>query len=197
MRIVTRDTTSSLVRVTYPPKEAGNATLLVDGRMWTYTPRLNRVVRLPSSMMSQNWMGSDFSNNEIARSSQLLEHYELRLLRTESSDQHLVHVIAAIPFANAPVVWGKLELHLRDDHVLLEETFFDQAGAPVKRLQSLETGVFDNRVISTRQRMTSLEREDQWTEVELTEGHYDVVLDDATFTLSQLRNPSAGLEPGQ
>ena len=197
MRIVTRDTTHSLVRVTYPPKEAGNATLLVDGRMWTYTPRLNRVVRLPSSMMSQNWMGSDFANNEVARSSQLLEHYQLNLLRTDADGPHLVHVIEATPLANAPVVWGKLELHLRDDNVLLQETFFDQEGTPVKRLQSLETGLIDNRVISTRQRMTNLEREDQWTDVELTEGHYDVVLDDGTFTLSQLRNPSADLGPGQ
>ncbi len=56
----------SLIRVTEPRKDAGNGTLLDDKQMWSYSPRINRIVKVPSSMMAQSWMGSDFSNKDIA-----------------------------------------------------------------------------------------------------------------------------------
>jgi len=53
----------TLVRVTAPARDAGNATLVLDdNKVWSYAPKINRVIRIPSSMMSQCWMGSDFSN---------------------------------------------------------------------------------------------------------------------------------------
>ena len=57
----------SLVRVLEPKKDAGNGTLLIDNNMWTFSPKVNRVIKIPSSMMNQSWMGSDFSNKDIAR----------------------------------------------------------------------------------------------------------------------------------
>ena len=67
MRAWTVGDERSLVRVTAPRRDAGNGTLLDDDSMWTYSPRVNRVIKVPSSMMSQSWMGSDFSNKDISR----------------------------------------------------------------------------------------------------------------------------------
>ena len=52
MRAWTEGDKHTLVRVIEPRKDAGNGTLTVDGNMWTYTPKINRVVKIPSSMMS-------------------------------------------------------------------------------------------------------------------------------------------------
>jgi hypothetical protein len=52
------------VRVLAPVRDAGNGTLSMDGNMWTYTPKINRIIKIPASMMNQNWMGSDFSNRD-------------------------------------------------------------------------------------------------------------------------------------
>jgi hypothetical protein len=157
--------------------------------MWTFTPRLDRVVRLPYSMMSQSWAGSDFSYNDLTRTDVLLRHYRHRLVETRQQDGHRVHVIESVPEADAPVVWGRQELVLRDDSVLLEETFFGQDGAPLKRLVTLEIGVRDGREIPVRMRMLRLDEPDHWTEVRYGELDFDLEIPDRRFTLHALRNP--------
>ena len=62
MRAWTKGDKQSLVRVIEPKKDRGNGTLTDDNNMWTYSPKVNRVIKIPSSMMGQSWMGSDFSN---------------------------------------------------------------------------------------------------------------------------------------
>jgi len=185
----TRGREDALIRFTAPPRDAGNATLKRGEQMWTFTPRLDRVVRLPYSMMSQSWAGSDFSYNDLTRTDVLLRHYRHGLVETRQQDGHRVHVIESVPEADAPVVWGRQELVLRDDSVLLEETFFGQDGAPLKRLVTLEIGVRDGREIPVRMRMLRLDEPDHWTEVRYGELDFDLEIPDRRFTLHALRNP--------
>ena len=42
----TRGREDALIRFTAPPKDAGNATLKQGEKMWTFAPKLNRVIRL-------------------------------------------------------------------------------------------------------------------------------------------------------
>ena len=133
----TRGREDALIRFTAPTKDAGNATLKQGQQMWTFTPKLNRVIRLPFSMMSQGWAGSDFSYSDLSRTDQLLHDYELSLVGNETRDGHQVYTVDAVPHDDAPVVWGKEQIVLRDDYVLLGQTFFDQAMKPLKRLESL------------------------------------------------------------
>ena len=63
----TRGTQDALIRFIEPARNAGNATLKQGNKMWLYTPKLNRSIRLPNSMMSQDWAGSDFSYSDLAR----------------------------------------------------------------------------------------------------------------------------------
>jgi len=81
----------SLVRVLEPKKDAGNGTLLIDNNMWTFSPKVNRVIKIPSSMMNQSWMGSDFSNKDIARSADIIDQYKHTLLETQTSEGHNVY----------------------------------------------------------------------------------------------------------
>ena len=80
MQSWTKGTKNSLVRVTAPAKDAGNGSLLKDNNMWSYSPKINRVIKLPSSMMSQSWMGSDLSNKDISKSTDIIDQYEHTLL---------------------------------------------------------------------------------------------------------------------
>ena len=80
MRAWTEGEKRTLVRVVEPKKDAGNGTLSVDGNMWTYTPKINRVIKIPSSMMSQSWMGSDFSNKDVSKDTVIIDQYDHTLL---------------------------------------------------------------------------------------------------------------------
>jgi len=179
----------TMVRVTAPRKDAGNGTLSVDGNMWTYTPKINRVIKIPSSMMSQNWMGSDFSNKDISKNTDIIDQYDHRLLEQGEHEGHTVYVIESVPHEEAAVVWGREVLSVRDDWVLLEQQFWDQDGNLVKTLKALELAEMSGRVVATVMRMSKEGQPDEWTELTTADVEFDLDLPPNLFTLSNLRNP--------
>ena len=189
MRAWTRGTDESLVRITEPRKDAGSGTLMRDDQMWTYAPKINRVIKVPSSMMSQSWMGSDFSNKDVSRADDIVTQYDHRIVGEEEHEGPKVWVIESVPHEDAAVVWGKEILRIRDDLVLLAEEFYDQDGELVKAMRALEIGELGGRVLATRQRMAKADTEDEWTEIRFDDLEFGVELDDSVFTLSSLRNP--------
>ena len=189
MRSWTKGEKTSLVRVTEPKKDAGNGTLLKDNNMWTFAPKVNRIIKVPSSMMSQSWMGSDFSNKDISKSTDIIDQYDHTLVQTSEQDGHTVYVIESIPHEEAAVVWGKEVLTVRDDHVLLEQEFWDQDGVLVKTMKSLEIKELGGRTVASRIRMGEVDSPDEWTEMIVKDVEFDVSHDDRLFTLSNLRNP--------
>ncbi len=189
MRAWTRGDKSSLVRVTAPKKDAGNGTLLDDTNMWTYSPKVNRIIKVPSSMMSQSWMGSDFSNKEISRSTDIIDQYEHTLDATREENGHTIYVITSIPHEEAAVVWGKEVLTIRDDHVLLAQEYWDQDGVLVKAMEAREVTEMGGRTLAKTMRISKKEVEDEWTEMTTSEIEFDIELPANVFTLSNLRNP--------
>ena len=189
MKAWTKGQKHSLVRVTAPRKDAGNGTLMIDNAMWTFSPKVNRVMKVPSSMMGQSWMGSDFSNKDVSRADTIVDQYDHTLLGEEKNDGHTVYLVESIPHEDAAVVWGKEVLKVRDDHVLLSQDFYDQDGKLVKALRSLEIGEMGGRTLAVRQRMEKLEAENEWTEMIIESMGFDLDLSDSLFTRSNLRNP--------
>jgi len=189
MRSWTQGEKTSLVRVTEPKKDAGNGTLLKDNNMWTFAPKVNRIIKVPSSMMSQSWMGSDFSNKDISKSTDIIDQYDHMLVKTLEQDGHTVYVIDSIPHEEAAVVWGKEVLTIRDDHVLLEQEFWDQDGVLVKEMKALEIRELGGRTVASVIRMGKVETPDEWTEMKVRAVEFDVSHPDGLFTLSNLRNP--------
>ena len=180
----------TLVRVTAPPRDAGNATLVLDdNKVWSYAPKINRVIRIPSSMMSQSWMGSDFSNKDISRTDEIVEQYDHTLLRTDDIEGHKVYVIESIPHEESAIVWGKEISHIRDDYVELEHHFLDQDMQTVKILETLDIKKMGGRLFAVHQRMNMLEKENEWTEISVQQLDFDREIPDYLFTQSNLRNP--------
>ena len=106
--------------------------------MWTYTPKLNRIIRLPYSMMSQSWAGSDFSYDDMSRSDRLLEYYDLAVISIEEQDGFKFYTIEAVPRDGSPIVWGKEEIIMREDFVLVSQTYFDQDLEPLKKMVTMD-----------------------------------------------------------
>jgi len=189
MRGWTHGDKQTLVRVTQPSKDTGNGTLSVDGNMWTYTPKINRVIKVPSSMMSQNWMGSDFSNKDISKNTDVVDQYDHSLLEVLNHEGFQVYVIQSIPHEEAAVVWGREVFHIREDWVLLEQQFWDQDNELVKTLKAREVKQLSGRSVASILRMTQAGKLDEWTELHTLEVEFDIELPDNVFTLSNLRNP--------
>jgi len=179
----------SLVRVTAPRKDRGNGTLIDDDRMWTFSPKINRVIKVPSSMMSQSWMGSDFSNKDISRTDDIIEQYDHTLLSEIENDGYAVYEIQSVPLEEAAVVWGREVLMIREDNVMIEQRFYDQDDILVKVLRAFEIREMGGRSVAARRRMEKQTSPDEWTEITLDSIRFDIELGDNVFTLSNLRNP--------
>lgn len=189
MRAWSEGTELSLVRVTEPKKDAGNGTLMKDDSMWSYSPKVNRVIKIPSSMMSQGWMGSDFSNKDVSKSTDILDQYEHTLTAQIEEDGHTIYTIEAVPHEDAAVVWGKEVLRIRDDFILLEEQFWDQDGQLVKVMEAREIAEMGGRSVARVLRMGKVDSPGEWTEMTVSEIEFDIELPGGIFTLSSLRNP--------
>jgi outer membrane lipoprotein-sorting protein len=189
IRSWTKGDKTSLVRVILPKKDAGNGTLTKDNNMWTFAPNVNRIIKIPSSMMNQSWMGSDFSNKDLSKSTDIIDQYDHTLLQTQQQDGHVVYVIESIPHEDAAVVWGKEVLTIRDDYVLLEQQFWDQDGVLVKDMKTREIKTLGGRTVASNIRMTKVETPDEWTEMSVQDIKFDQAFADSMFTLSNLRNP--------
>ncbi len=189
MRAWTEGDKLSLVRVTAPKRDAGNGTLVQDQSMWTFSPKINRILKLPSSMMNQSWMGSDFSNKDISKSTDIIDQYDHRLLKSEIVEDHIHYTIESIPHEEAAVVWGKEIVVIRDDFVMIRQEFWDQDGILVKEMTALQIESMDGRNIASHMRMHKLEATDEWTEMIIDDIDFDVEIASNLFTLSNLRNP--------
>ena len=183
----TRGREDALIRFTAPAKDAGAATLKKGEQMWSYAPKIGREIRLPSSRMSQQWAGSDFSYNDLSRTDKYLRHYDIAIVGTEERDGHTVYTLDMIPHDNAPVVWGKETLELRDDYVILSQTFYDQSQKPLKRMETVEIGELGGRVIPLAMRISPTDKDDRWTEIRYHSADFDADVDDSRFTTFALR----------
>ena len=187
----TRGREDALIRFTAPAKDAGTATLKKGEQMWTYAPKIRREIRLPSSMMSQQWAGSDFSYNDLSRTDKYLRYYDVAIVDTGDHDGHTLYTLEMVPHDDAPVVWGKETLVLRDDYVVLSQTFYDQGLKPLKRMETLQVGEMGGRTIALAMRMypvgDGVGDGDSWTEIRYLAADFDADVDDSRFTTFALR----------
>lgn len=189
MQSWTKGDKTSLVRVTAPKKDAGNGTLIKGNNMWSFSPKINRIIKIPSSMMGQSWMGSDFSNKDISKSTEIIDEYDHRLIETRELDGHTQYVIESVPHEEAAVVWGREVLIIRDDYILLEQQFWDQDDRLVKTMQATEIKQLGGRMVASIIRMGKIDTPQEWTEMSVQEIQFDLSPPDSLFTLSNLRNP--------
>lgn len=185
----TKGQKNSLFTVVAPPKDEGNSTLKRGTEMWTFNPKVNRVIKLPPSMMSQSWMGSDFSNNDLAKSDSILEDYVHTLMGTETHEGMKVFVIKSLPKPRAPVIWGMQILKVREDRILLTEAFYDEDLELVKAMTGTDIQMLGGKLFPKVWKMEKADTPDEYTLLDYKALEFREDLPDRYFTLTALRDP--------
>ncbi len=161
----------SFIKITYPGKDKGITFLKIDNSMWQYVPRIEKIIKIPASMMLQSWMGSDFSNDDLVRESSISEDYTITLI-DEKKD---AYQILLIPHEDAPVVWGKIIMFISKEHELPTIVqYFDEDDVLIRTLYYQKPRQFGNRVYPSYWLMQP--------ETEEKSGHQTIVIiDEAVF----------------
>lgn len=173
----------ALVRVLEPVRDRGVSTLKRENDMWNYLPRVNRVVKVPPSMMMGSWMGSDFTNDDLMRDASWVEEYSVRL--AEEDERYLLRLT---PKEQTVTVWGGMEIDVSRDTLLpLEQRYFNEAGTLMRVMTFDNVREFNGTALPARMTLTPLNKEGHQTVVEYHELSFDVNLNENWFTLQNLR----------
>ena len=74
---------NSLILTKSPKKEEGNKTLKIGNEMWQYLANTETTIKIPPSMLLQSWNGSDFTNDDLVRESNLSKDYNQKIIAEE------------------------------------------------------------------------------------------------------------------
>ena len=117
----------SMTLITAPAKDKGQVFLKYENEMWNWVPSINRMIKLPPSMMSQGWMGSDYTNDDILKESSIVVDYDHKIIGEEKISGLDCYKIELMPKEDAAVVWGKVIKWISKDKFWQMKTeYFDE-----------------------------------------------------------------------
>ena len=118
MTVWSQGTDNALIKITAPPNEAGTATLKAGNEIWNYLPKIDRTIRVPTSMMMASWMGSHFTNDDLVKESRLVRDYDIMLGFAGARDGVEIWEFVLTPRPAAAVVWGRIVLEVRQGDLM-------------------------------------------------------------------------------
>jgi outer membrane lipoprotein-sorting protein len=177
-----------LLKVLKPKKEKDLTTLRVDNNVWNYMPKVKRVVKIPSSMMSSSWMGSHFTNDDLVKQSRMVIDYDFSITYEGLRDGVDIVEISCIPKKNAAVVWGKVEVIVyRNDFIPLNIVYYDEDLKLSRTLKFSNIQVLGGKKIPLQMKMIPTDEPEESTAILWEKIEFDIVIKDDFFSLRKLQ----------
>ena len=177
----------ALIIIKSPKKEAGNKTLKIGPEMWNYLKNTETTIKIPPSMMLQSWNGSDFTNDDLVRESNLYEDYTLQLDGEVVLDGNPCWKVILTPKPDAPVVWGKLHYWIRKDKTLPAQiNYYDEKGELIRCMTFSEIKKMGSRTVPTKWSMINLQNKGRHTDFRLLDMIFDAKIPERIFSFREL-----------
>ena len=178
----------SLIYITAPAKEKGQVFLKRDKEMWNWVPNIERMIKIPPSMMMQSWMGSDFTNDDLVKESSMADDYDQKLLGGEEFGGYQCYKIQLIPNDDAAVVWGKVIMWIsKEERHWLKAEFYDEDEYLVNTEILRDIKKMDDRVMPTRLEMIPADEEGHKTTLIFDKIDFDVKIDESFFSQQKMK----------
>lgn len=186
MRSYAVGTNKSFIQILYPGKDRGITFLKIDNAMWQYVPRIEKIIKIPASMMLQSWMGSDFTNDDLVRESSISEDYHKKIQHEDGQ----IFIVELIPKEDAAVVWGKVIMAVdKGNYLPTKVSYFDEDGMLIRELIYTDVQLFGTQHYPTRWIMLPKETDKvgHQTTVQISNLIVDSDIDPAYFTKRALK----------
>ncbi|MBK5278198.1 MAG: outer membrane lipoprotein-sorting protein [Bacteroidia bacterium] len=178
----------SMILITAPARDKGQAFLKRTNEMWNWQPSIDRVVKLPPSMMLQSWMGSDFTNDDLVKESSVVEDYSHTLKNDTLIDGRMAYQIELIPKPDAPVVWGKVLSFIdKKEFNQLLVRYYDEEGELVNTMVLSDIKSIGGRILPCRLEMIPAENAKQKTIIEYLELEFELNLKEDFFSMQNMK----------
>lgn len=178
----------SLILITGPARDKGQAFLKRDNEMWNWQPSIDRVVKLPPSMMLQSWMGSDFTNDDLVKESSIVNDYTHSLGKDSVIDGSSVYKVVLTPKPDAPVVWGKIVCYVeKKEYNQLLVKYFDEDDYLVNTMVLSDIRDMGGRILPTKLEMIPADNPKQKTVIEYLNQEFNIGLKEDFFSMQNMK----------
>lgn len=177
----------AMILVTAPVKEKGIVFLKRAKEIWNWVPSIERNIKMPPSMMSQSWMGTDFTNDDLVKEASILDDYTHRITGEAVLGERSCHIIEMLPRSSSAVVWGKVMLWIdKKDDLMLRAEYFDEDDHLVNTMNSMDVKMLGGRLLPARVEMVPADKPGHKTVLIYTSVEFNQPLEDTFFTVQQM-----------
>ncbi|HWZ02713.1 MAG TPA: outer membrane lipoprotein-sorting protein [Mucilaginibacter sp.] len=178
----------SLMVVTAPAKDAGTVFLKRVKEIWNWLPNIERVVKLPPSMMAQSWMGTDLTNDDLVKASSRIDDYTHKIVGDSLIEGRKCWKIEMIPLASAAVVWSKVNMWIdQRDYLELRLEFFDEDNKLVNVMQGSDIKTIGGRVMPVKLEMIPVQKKGQETIITYNSATFNQPISVDFFTTQNMK----------
>lgn len=178
----------SLILITAPARDEGTSFLMRENEIWNWLPDVNRTIKMPPSMMSQSWMGSDFSNNDLVRESSIVTDYTYEMLGESTVSGYDCYKIEMIPKPDAPIVWARVVSYIsKDEYLNLRVEYFDEDDTMVRTMTGSDVKELGGRLIPAKMEMNPMEEEGNRTIITYQDIEFDIDISERFFSIQNMK----------
>lgn len=179
----------ALTLITAPAREKGQTFLKHGTEMWSWNPTISRLIKLPPSMMSQGWMGSDYTNDDILRESSVVTDYTHTLQGEEVTEGYPCFRIRMVAHEESSVLWGSQVWWVdKKEYIVLKAELYDEDGQLVRTEKASELKMMDGRLLPTRIELLPAEIPGNKTILEIREMKFNIPLQESFFSQQNMKS---------
>ena len=178
----------ALTLITSPAKEKGQTFLKRGTEMWNWMPAINRMIKLPPSMMADGWMGSDYTNDDILKESSMVVDFTHKIVGSDNIDGWECWKIEMTPKEDAAVVWGKIIRWIsKEEYMMMKSEYYDEDEYLVKTEFASNVKTMDDRKIPTRIEIIPADKDNQKTVGIINDMKFNIDINDSFFSQQNMK----------
>ncbi len=178
----------ALMYVTSPARDRGVVFLKREKEIWNWQPSIERMIKLPPSMMMQSWMGSDFKNDDIVKQSSIVDDFTHQLTGSEIIESRDCYIIEMIPKEEAAVVWGKVISWIdKEEFMQLKHEFYDEDGYLIHTMYGKGVKNLGGKLLPSILEVIPADEEGNKTVVEHLSLNFDIPIDNDFFSVQNAK----------
>ncbi|UTW63401.1 outer membrane lipoprotein-sorting protein [bacterium SCSIO 12741] len=178
----------SMIYITGPARDKGQVFLKRQTEMWNWMPTVSRMIKIPSSMMGQSWMGSDFTNDDLVRMNSKVEDYTHKLLGEENIGGYDCYKVELIPKEDAAVVWGKLIMWIaKDEFYTMKQENYDEDMELVNTMIGSDIRQMGDRKLPARMELVPADKKNQKTIIVVKWQEFGIDIQEGFFSQQNMK----------
>jgi len=177
----------AIILITAPVKDKGVVYLKRKKEVWNWIPAIERNIKLPPSMMSQSWMGTDFTNDDLVKEASVVEDYNHSIVGDTTIEGRSSYKIQMLPKPQAAVVWGKILMCIdKKDYLMLHVEYFDEDGKLINTMLASDLKILGGKLLPGRLEMIPAEKKGNKTVLIYNSLLFDKQIDDNFFATQNM-----------